>query len=310
VHSPDPYQTYNSKMKNLFTFLITILILICSSCTKKEPIFKIGLVADPQYANKPDAGKRFYKESLWKLEEAIDTFNYYNVDLVQNLGDIIDVEWESFDSILPVYKKLNPNVENYHLLGNHDFAIDSVHLRNLLKKLSMPGYYYSYSYMDWRFIVLDATDFSFYSNLLHNHDINQVNFYYENTKEKSNNHQWNSAIGKEQQNWLKQELDSANLLGQKVILFSHLPLRPLNNPHNLWNDFEIINLIENTSNVVAFINGHNHSGDYVFKNGIHYITIFGMVETMISSYGILEFYRDSLVLRGYGNQKTLHMNNM
>lgn len=296
-------------MKTLFAFLITLLILI-GSCTKKEPILLIGLVADPQYANKPNAGKRYYKESLWKLEEAIDTFNYYDVDFVQNLGDIIDVDWESFDSILPVYNKLNPNIENYHLLGNHDFAIDSVHLDDLLEKLSMPSYYYSYSKRGWRFIVLDATDYSYYSNLLHNHDINRVNFYYEKAKKKSNNHRWNSAIGEEQQNWLKQELDNANLLDQKVILFSHLPLRPLNNAHNLWNNDEIINLIENTSNVVAFINGHNHSGDYEFKNGIHYITIFGMVDTMNSSYGILEFYRDSLVLRGYGNQKSLHLNNL
>ena len=296
-------------MKGLITFLIAIAILI-SSCTSKEPILKIGLVADPQYAHKPVAGNRYYKESLWKLEEAIDSFNYYNVDVVQTLGDLIDVEWGSFDSILPVYDKLNPGVENYHLLGNHDFAIDSFQLRNLLEKLSMPNYYYSYSKKGWRFIVLDATDYSYYSNLLHKHDINQVNSYYDNTIEKSNNHRWNSAIGEEQQNWLRQELDRAYSLDQRVILFSHLPLRPQDNPHNLWNDFEIINLIENCTNVMAFINGHNHSGGYVLKDGIHYITISGLVETMISSYGILEFYRDSLVLKGFGNQKTIHLDIM
>jgi hypothetical protein len=296
-------------MKHLFTFLSAILILN-SSCATKEPTLKIGLVADPQYAHKPDAGKRYYKESLWKLEEAIDTFNYYNVDAVQTLGDIIDVEWGSFDSILPVYDKLNPDIENYHLLGNHDFAIDSAQMENLLEKLSMPNYYYSYSKEGWRFIVLDATDYSYYSNLLHKHDTNQVNSYYENTIDKSNNHRWNSAIGEEQQKWLKEELDRANFLNQRVILFSHLPIRPQDNPHNLWNDFEIINLLENRNNVMAFINGHNHSGGYVLKKGIHFITIFGMVETMNSSYGILEIYRDSLVLIGYGNQETLRLNLM
>ncbi len=294
-------------MKNFIFPLIAVMTLL-SSCSKKEPLLKIGLVADPQYANKQTLGKRHYQESMWKLEEAIDTFNHYNVDFVQTLGDIIDADWESFDSILPIYDKLNPDIESFQLLGNHDFAVDSTHLKDLLEKLSMPNYYYSYSKKGWRFIVLDATDYSYYSNPLHDHDINQVNFYYEKTKGKSNNNRWNSAIGEEQQNWLKQELDSANLSSQKVILFSHLPLRPQDDPHNLWNDHEIINLIENSSNVVAFINGHNHSGDYVFKNGIHYITIFGMVDTMISSYGILELYKDSLVLRGHGNQKTMHLN--
>ena len=75
----------------------------------------------------------------------------------------------------------------------------------------------------------------------------------------------------------------------------------------MWNDYEIVDIVENSSNVVAFINGHNHSGDYLLKNGIHYITVFGMVDTDISSYGFLEIHKDSLVLRGYGNQKTLHL---
>ena len=291
-------------MKYLLIIIINIL-LIQSSYSQNEPTLKIGLVADPQYADKPASNKRYYRESLWKLEDAIDTFNYNGVDFVQNLGDIIDIEWESYDSILPIYDKLNPDIENYQLLGNHDFSIDSTHMKDLLDRLSMPDFYYSYSKEGWKFIVLDATDYSYYSNLLHNHDINQVNFYFENTKEKSNNHHWNSAIGEEQQNWLKQELVSAISLNQKVILFSHLPIRPQSNSHNLWNDYEIVDIIENSANVVAFINGHNHSGAYEFKNGIHYITIFGMVDTMISSYGILEIYKDSLVLRGYGNQKNI-----
>jgi len=83
--------------------------------------------------------------------------------------------------------------------------------------------------------------------------------------------------------------------------------QPLNNAENLWNNQEIIEIIENGSNVVAFINGHNHAGDYVFKNGIHYITIIGMVDTMTNSYGILEIYKDSLELKGYGNQKSFHL---
>ena len=56
------------------------MIIILSSCSDREPILKIGLVADPQYADKPTVGKRYYRESLWKLKEAIDTFNYNNVE--------------------------------------------------------------------------------------------------------------------------------------------------------------------------------------------------------------------------------------
>ena len=293
-------------MKQLFLSLIAIII-IQTSYSQSESILKIGLVADPQYANNPTTGKRYYSESLWKLKEAIVTFNHEDVDFVQNLGDIIDKGWESYDSIIPVYQNLNPGIENYHLLGNHDFAVDPSHLAKLLETLSMPDYYYSYVKKAWRFIILDATDYSYYSNSLHKHDTNQINSYYDKTAGKSNNYCWNSAIGKKQQDWLKQELDSARSLEQRVIVFSHMPLRPLDTSENLWNNEEIIEILEKSSNVVAFINGHNHAGNYIFKNGIHYITIFGMVDTIINSFGILEIYKNSLELKGYGNQKTFHM---
>ena len=293
-------------MNRLFNIL---LILMLSQISYSQgPILKIGLVADPQYSDQPNRGTRYYRESLWKLEEAIDTFNGDEVDFVQSLGDIIDDEWSSFDSILPIYDKLNFDIESYHLLGNHDFSVDSIHLTGLLEKLSMPNYYYSYSKKGWRFIVLDANDYSYYSNPLHQHDVEVIDLYYENTKDESNKQLWNSAIGEEQQSWLKKELSKANLMQEKVIVFSHLPIRPKGNMHNLWNDYEIVKIIENSSNVVAFINGHDHSGGYDFNNGVHYITLHGMVETMINSYGILDVYNDHLVLRGYGNQKTLHLN--
>ena len=169
----------------------------------------------------------------------------------------------------------------------------------------MTNYYSSYSKKGWRFIVLDATDYSYFSNALQDHDIRQIDLYFKNTKDQLNNYRWNSAIGIKQQNWLKKELDNARFLDQRIILFSHMPLRPKDDPHNLWNNHEIIDIIEESSDVIAFINGHNHAGNHVFKNGIHYITVFGMVDTKISSYGILEFYKDSLRLRGYGNQKNI-----
>lgn len=287
---------------------LIVMAIGLSSCSQKGAVLKIGLVADPQYADKSTAGSRYYRESLWKLEEAIDTFNYFRVDFVQTLGDVIDGEWENFDSILPVYGNLLPGIESYHLLGNHDFAVDTARLKKLSERLSMPDYYYSYVGKGWRFIVLDATDYSFFSNPLHRHPEDRVNSYYHNTGGNPNHQTWNSAIGEEQQGWLRQELERARKQEQKVIIFSHMPLRPLNNDENLWNDSEIIEIIENHPHVVAFINGHKHKGNYVFKNGIHYITIYGMVETMINSFGILEIYKDQLVLKGFGNQQSFILN--
>ena len=73
---------------------------------------------------------------------------------------------------------------------------------------------------------------NYYSNTLHQHDIDRIDFCFEVIKEQPNQQIWNGAISQEQQNWLKQELDSATLLNQNVILFSHFPIRPKDDPHN------------------------------------------------------------------------------
>ena len=71
-------------------------------------------------------------------------------------------------------------------------------------------------------IVLDATDYAYHSNSLHDHDIREIDLYFEKTKGQSNSSRWNSAIGKKQQNWLKQELTML-ILDQKKVIFSTLP---------------------------------------------------------------------------------------
>jgi len=277
------------------------------ACAQHPPILKIGLVADPQYADKPVSKTRFYRESLNKLKEAVDTFNQENVDFVQNLGDIIDEGWSNFDSIFFVYKKLNSSIENYQLLGNHDFSIDSSQMKGLLGKLSMPDCYYSYERKGWRFIVLDATDYAYYSNSLHGHSINEIDDYYSQIEGRANQKTYNGAIGKKQQTWLKNEIAKAEKAKQKIIIFSHVPIRPFGGKYNLWNDFEIANLIEKSPNVVAYISGHNHAGDYVCVNGIHYITLSGMVEEQSNSFGILYVYKDYVLLKGAGSQRTFRL---
>ena len=203
--------------------LISILLLLGFSLvlySQTEPILKIGLIADPQYQDTPSVGDRFYRESLWKLEE--------------------------------------------------------------------------------------ATDVSYYSNPLHNYDNDIIDTYYKRIEGKQNHNDWNGAIGKEQQAWLNSELKKAELLDQTVILFSHMTLRP-EHATNLWNSEEIIDLIENSPNVVAFISGHRHEGAYDYKNGIHYIGISGMLNTKINTYGILEIYHNKLILKGYGNLQEMSL---
>lgn len=290
-------------MKRLYFFLFTLL-LFQAGYSQSDPILKIGLVADPQYADKSSTESRSYRQSLEKLSNAVDTFNSENVDFVQTLGDIIDEGWSNYDSILPIYNNLNISIENYHLLGNHEFSVDSSCHTKLLSKLSMPGYYYSYEKENWLFIVLDATDYSYFSKNLHEYSFNDVDDYFEKAEDQPNHQRWNSAIGKKQQNWLKQQLDLADAKKQDVIIFCHMPVKPAKNSHNLWNDTEIVQLIEEYPNVFAYFNGHNHSGSYINSNGIHYITLKGMVNTNDNSFAILEIYDKYARLNGFGSQNS------
>ena len=286
-------------------------MMLSTAYSQSEPILKIGLIADPQYQDKPSAtppnsGERNYRSGLWKVEQAIDTFNYYNVDFVQTLGDVINGELRSLDSIMPYYKNLKPNIEAHFLLGNHDFDVDEKDMQLLKEKLLMPDYFYSYVKKGWRFIVLNTSDYSYHANALFNHDIKKVDAYGNAVKDKPNYFPWNGAIGEEQQSWLKEELKSAEKLNQKVILFAHIPLKPLGDIHCLWNNKEIIQIIESSPSVVAYINGHNHYGDYIKENGIHYMTMHGMIENSTKNcYSILEVFDNHLVLKAYGIQDDL-----
>jgi len=102
-------------------------------------------------------------------------------------------------------------------------------------------------------------------------------------------------------------LEEAQSKNEKVIIYSHIPLRPANNVHNLWNDKEVLDILSNYKNIVAYINGHNHAGAYEEYEGIHFITLFGMLDTPENSYAILDIYKDKLELKGYGHQKNILM---
>ena len=52
-----------------------------------------------------------------------------------------------------------------------------------------------------------------------------------------------------------------------------------------------------------FMNGHNHKGAYIEKNGIHYITFKGMVDTeYTTSFARVKFTKDSIFVKGYGRE--------
>ncbi len=269
-----------------------------------------GVITDTQYADIPDfkldKHDRRYRLSIKKLQEAIIEFNKHELDFVINLGDLIDQKFESFDDILPVFKNLKAPV--WHVLGNHDFDSGDreLHTRLPLKlvtdKLGLNSNYYSKSSGDWTFIMLDSNEVGVIEGPNDSKEFLYGERVLNKLKEENiyNSKPWNGSLGEKQISWLKEVLSSAEKAGQQVIVFAHHSLYPKHRENMLFPK-KIINELENHKNVAVFMNGHNHNGDYGIKNGIHFVTFRGMVDTAKNSFAIVELSK-KIKISGFGRE--------
>ena len=165
--------------------------------------------------------------------------------------------------------------------------------------MGMQSKYYDFTVKEWRFIVLDGNDVSFHAYPKDSLEYQNAGVYYRENKIRSP--KWNGAVGEKQLAWMRKILKSAQEKGEKVVLYCHFPVYPAD-PHNLWNAKEVVSILEEFSCVKAYINGHNHKGKYGQKDGIHYLTLKGMVETEDSAYSIISVHQDELKVKGYGRE--------
>lgn len=275
-----------------------IIVVNACACQDNEKSFSIGVIADCQYCADPGKGVRKYAASESKLSKCVDHFNSMDLDYVVHLGDFIDRDIKSFDVVSPIYNQLN--MPKYHVLGNHDFSVLEREKKDIPKILGLPSKYYDFEVKGWRFIILDGNDVSFHAYPEDSEEFRKATDYYE--KNEITSPKWNGAIGKKQISWLNNVLQNATKAGEKVVLYCHFPLFP-ENVHNLWNAREIMEIIENYSCVKAYMNGHNHEGNYGSKEGIHYLTLKGMVDTDETSLAVIHLNADHLKVTGFGREE-------
>ena len=259
--------------------------------------FSFGAIADCQYCSGPNRGSRHYSSSVKKLHQCVRELNSHDLKFVIHLGDFIDRDYASFDKVLPIYQSLK--MPAYHALGNHDFDVADKWKAKVPERMGMKSKYYDFSIDDWRFIVLDGNDVSFHAYPKDSSEYREAEVYYRENKIRSP--RWNGAVGEKQLTWMKEVLKGAEKKGEKVVLYCHFPVYPAD-PHNLWNAKEVISILETFSCVKAYINGHNHKGKYGQKNGIHYLTLKGMVETESNAYSIIGIFQDRIKVIGYGRE--------
>ncbi len=289
-------------LKHLFVFLLLIPGFFSSSQNKEKPLFTFGIIADVQYADQPNSGTRHYRLSPKKFSESVDSFNHYKVDFILSLGDYIDKNLGSYDTLNPIAARLTMPL--YFVLGNHEFSVNDNEKDQVLKKENLKKPYYSFVKKNWRFIVTNGNDVSLYAYTKENEKYKEADTLLKQLKAQKlpQAQTWNGAIGKEQLLWLEKEIKEAEKKKQHVIITSHFPLYPDEASELLWNAREVRTLIERYPNVFAYLNGHVHKSQYFLQNGKHYISFRGMVELEDNAFAIVNVYKDRLEIKGLGKE--------
>ncbi|MCD2421174.1 metallophosphoesterase [Niabella pedocola] len=264
---------------------------------------RFGLIADIQYGDCDTRGTRFYRNSLKKLEDCIDTLNHQQVAFSINLGDITDRNPQDLEPVLQRLKKLKRQL--YTTPGNHDYkgVADN---KTLYKKLHMPGEYYSFKKGNWRFVMLNTNEVAAYSNVTGTWKEKELSNMMERIRadKAHNGAEYNGGISSAQFSWLKSILQTAQKKGERVLIFSHHPFSCADGLTAL-NDKEVVSLLSGYSCVKAVIAGHHHTGAFCYEGKIPFIVTEGMIETEhANAFGIIELTDGELILRGYGRTRS------
>ncbi|MDN5819331.1 MAG: metallophosphoesterase [bacterium] len=241
---------------------------------------------------------RQYRLSLDKLNRAIDKFNSEKVDFIFHLGDLAD---NSLQDYQPVNKRLDEAaMPVYQVIGNRDYLACGHDPKTVCRQLGLDEPYYSLTYHNTRFIVLDSNELGVINTKPGTKQRRQAQDYIETLRRQEviYAHLSNGGLGQNQYDWLKNQLDSATAAHQSIIVLSHHPLYPLD-IHNMLNTDKILELLAGYK-ITAFLNGHNHAGNYGLKNQTPYITFPGLVEGTSEAHSIARIDGNSVNITGYG----------
>jgi len=285
--------------------LVAGLALVLLAGRAQQPLERaltFGVISDVQFALSPPVGGRFYTRSRSKLGRAADELNRRGVRFVIHLGDLIDSGASSYDLILPAFKKLTAPI--HFVLGNHDFDVEEAFKPQVMSLLGVGIGYRAFTEGGWRFILLNGDELGF--NFPGGPALRKEaeDFFGRLASEKRPNAtKWNGGLSGTQMDFLAAEVEAAERSGQRVIVCCHFPVYPPAG-HNLWNDREVVALLESRPAVKAYFSGHNHDGNYAQKRGLHFVTFRGLVDTEQAGAGaVITLTEDKIVIDGFGREQ-------
>jgi alkaline phosphatase len=258
----------------------------------RQPLLTFGIVTDSHYADREVLGMRHYRDSIAKMEEAMNEMNSKKVDFVVHLGDFKDqAEHPDERSTLAFLERIEQAFASfrgprYHVLGNHD--TDSISKQQFLQHVENTGIakdqsFYSLDQKGVHFVVLDG-------------DFTKEGVAYE-----KGNFDWtDSFIPEEQLTWLTNDLRATRL---PVIVFVHQLLDNVDDPKYCVHNAEAVrSVLDESGKVRAVFQGHRHKDRYNKLKDVHYCTLPAMVDYSgleNNSFSIVEVYDNGLNMVGY-----------
>ncbi len=265
---------------------------------RPDPLLRVGLLTDVHYADKPARGTRHYRESLEKIRPAIELFNRRKVDLVVELGDLVDaapsVEKE-LGYLVRIEKELAKcHAERHYVLGNH--CVTTLTKAEFLASCGLrrkeKSAFYSFDSGPGKgglhFVVLDAC-----------YRADEVSYHRDNFS-------WDDTeIPRAQREWLRKDLAAT---GRPTIVLVHQRL-DVGGHYGVKSAPAVRRILQESKKVLAVFQGHNHVNDHKRIGGIDYITLAAMIEGSAkkdrgNAYSVLECHLDGvLVVEGFAAQK-------
>jgi manganese-dependent ADP-ribose/CDP-alcohol diphosphatase len=264
--------------------MFAALLLLCG-CTRLHqppqtaqlPVFAV--LADIQYGDKDTEGARHYRTALHKLEECVGDLAQRDLAYVVQLGDLVEgyekdlaKSASDFDVVLRVLDRQKAPV--YHVLGNHCLRVGEKPLR---QRYGLKRCYYDFTVRaapSWRFVVLDGNDAGY------------------------------GVVSEKPLAWFRAVLARAAARHEQVICFCHFALlKEAARDHRMAQPEPLLEALDRAGCVVAWFAGHDHAGGYTVRNGVHHVTVTGMVEAPDeNAYAFVELHPAHLREIGMGKE--------
>ncbi len=254
------------------------------------PHLRIALLTDIHYADREPRINRYYRESLDKLAVFVIQCQLLKPDFAVELGDMIDSSRQVDDdrkllqTINAAFQK--SATERHYILGNH--CVETLTKQEFLDAVGQKDSYYSFDKKGYHFIVLDAC------------------FRKDGVPYERNNFVWtDSAISKEELDWLREDLRKSSL---PTIVFTHQCL-DVGDQYGVSNAEAVRKILEEFGQVKLVLQGHFHRGRQQTLGGIPYGTLSAVVEgtgQANNAFAFLDIHADGrMVMMGYYKQEPL-----